>query len=327
MAIAAVAECLSSTSMAIKLWQRKQGFVRPPDPIHASPGSSRFPESFRTRVQSWSIEALQRCEWGTSMGEVQNPIDESLRSFCADLAEAYGRSILVPLSLTEGLVASSEARQPRRQLSAHLARCSDFEVLDLVDATVQKVTELLTAGLVMGDITSDIHAISSRFNEICEEEGVGYRWSEGELVRFDSSATHELAVEPAMALLSDPKYANADAEFRRALECYRASAWRDAITNANAALESVLKLATGQSRGTAGSLFAEARQRGLIPSYAEGAAESLVRLMNLVPAVRGQQGSSHGLGDREVQADEHLAQLVVSTAAAFIVFIARPHST
>lgn len=261
------------------------------------------------------------------MGEVQNPIDESLRLFCADLAEAYGRSILVPLSLTEGLVASSEARQPRRQLAAHLARCSDFEVLDLVDATVQKVIQLLTAGLVMGDITSDIHAISSRFNEICEEEGAGYRWSEGELVRFDSSATHELAVAPAMTLLADPEYANADAEFRRALECYRASAWRDAITNANAALESVLKLATGRSSGTAGFLIAEARRQGLIPRYTEGAAENLVRLMNLVPAVRGQQGSSHGLGDREMEADEHLAQLVVSTAAAFIVFIARPRST
>ncbi len=313
--------------MPIKLWQRKQGFVQPPDPIHASLGSNRFPASFRTRVQGWSIEALHRCEWGTSMGEVQNPIDESLRSFCADLAEAYGRSILVPLSLTEGLVASSEARHPRRQLAAHLDRCSDFEVLDLGDATVQKVTELLTAGLVMGDITSDIRAITDRFNEICEEEGIGYRWSEGELVRFDSSATHELAVEPAMTLLADSDYANADAEFRRALECYRAGAWRDAITNANAALESVLKLATCRSSGTASSLIVEARKQGLIPSYAEGAAESLVRLMNLVPAVRGQQGSSHGLGDRQVEADEDLAQLVVSTAAAFIIFIARPRSS
>jgi hypothetical protein len=189
---------------------------------------------------------------------------------------------------------------------------------------VQKATELLNAGLVMGDITSDVDAITNRFNEICEEEGIGYRWSEGELVRFDSSATHELAVEPAMVLLADPRYSNADAEFRRALECYRSGDWRDAITNANAAFESVLKLATGRPNDTAGSLITEARRQGLIPAYTEGAAEGLGKLMNLVPAVRGQQGSSHGLGDREAEADEALAQLVVSAAAAFIVFVAHP---
>lgn len=296
----------------------------PPDPIHASRGSKRFPASFRTRIETWCVGSLQRCEWATSMGEVQNPLDETLKSFCFDLAEAYGRNFLVPLGYMDTLVAKSAARKPKYQLGAHLERCSDFEVLDLIDGTVQKATDLLTAGLVMGDISDDIDAITNRFNEICEEEGIGYRWSEGELIRFDSATTHELAIEPAMTLLSDPKYSNADAEFRRALECYRSGAWRDAITNANAAFESVLKVATGRPNDTAASLIAEARRQGLLPAYTEGAAEGLGKVMNLVPAVRGQQGSSHGLGDRDAEADEALARLVVSTAAAFIVFVARP---
>jgi hypothetical protein len=44
--------------------------------------------------------------------------------------------------------------------------------------------------------------------------------------------------------------------------------------------------------------------------------------MNVVPAVRGQEGP-HGLGAREQAADESLARFVVTTSAAFIVFIGR----
>jgi hypothetical protein len=220
-------------------------------------------------------------------------------------------------------VASSADGSALRQIPLHLATCEDFGVLDVVDATFQKMVQLL--GSPMDWQSRDLlDARAERFNEICQEEGIGYRYTAGELVRFDNAATHELAVKPAVVLLADARYANADAEFRRALECYRSEHWRDAITNANAALESVLKVITGRSSGTARSLIAVARQQNLIPGYAEGAADNLVKLMNLVPAVRGQQSSSHGLGERTVEADEHLAQLVMSTAAAFIVYIARP---
>jgi hypothetical protein len=40
--------------------------------------------------------------------------------------------------------------------------------------------------------------------------------------------------------------------------------------------------------------------------------------MHAVPAVRGQQGSWHGLSQRPVEADEHVALLVLSLAASFI---------
>jgi hypothetical protein len=310
--------------MAIKLWQRKQGFMAPAGPIHAEDGSHQFPVTFRTRVLSWATGALVDCEWSTGFGEVVNPREETLEALFIDLAEAYGRELLVPPAEMKSPVASTADVEAPRQLRYHVARCSDFEVLDFIDATVQKVVELLTATVVVGDIQEDINRITQRFNDICGEEGIGYRWSKGELIRFDSAAIHELAVEPAMVLLAEQKYANADAEFRRALECYRSGHWRDAITNANAAFESVLKIATGRSSGTAGSLIADTRQQGLIPAYGEAAAENLEKLMNLVPAIRGQQGSSHGLGDRAMEADEHLAQLVVAAAAAFMVFVARP---
>lgn len=84
----------------------------------------------------------------------------------------------------------------------------------------------------------------------------------------------------------------------------------------------MLQVVTEKPNLRAGSLIREARQQGVIPGYAQNAAEHLEKLMNLVPSVRGQAGA-HGLGARDDGADEHLARLVVTTAAAFIVFVAR----
>jgi hypothetical protein len=44
--------------------------------------------------------------------------------------------------------------------------------------------------------------------------------------------------------------------------------------------------------------------------------------MHGIPAIRGQEGSSHGLGDRTGLADERLARLVLTMTAAVVVFLA-----
>lgn len=84
----------------------------------------------------------------------------------------------------------------------------------------------------------------------------------------------------------------------------------------------MFKILTGKPNLTAGELIKEARRQLIIPGYLEDAVEHLEKLMHAVPAVRGQQGSSHGLADRPVEADEELARLILTIAASFIVFFA-----
>ena len=307
--------------MAIKLWQRKQGFLQPPDEVlHAEPDSRGFPETYRNRIVRWTGEVFRRAYPPEPFGfSSDDPFGPALTSLCHDLAEAYGRPILVPLTQISPPITAAD-REGERQIPLHLSRCSDFEVLDLIDAVFQKLDESSQgyAGIRHELLT---HA-ATRLNAICAEEGIGYRWVDGELIRYDDPVTHEEAVRPAIDLLSSGRFGEANAEFRRALECYRTGAWRDAITNASAAFESVLKVVTRKGNLTAGPLIAEARRQGVIPAYAQNAAENLEKLMNVVPAIRGQHGA-HGLGEREREADEHLARLVVATAASFIVFVGR----
>lgn len=312
--------------MAIKLWQRKHGHLRPPDDvIHAEPDSRHFPQQFRHRIIRWAGDCFHRRFPPSPFfgDDSQEQIRGALNSLCHQLAEAYGRALLVPISDLPGKVASSSDYDADRQVPAHLGRCTDFEVLDFIDAIFQLLAQS-SEGYAGIDLEVLQHA-TSRLNAVCEEEGIGYRWADGELIRFDDPVAHAEAVEPAMKLLAPGTFGHANSEFRRALECYRSGDWRDAITNANAAFESVLKVVTGKPSLTAGPLIAEARRQGVIPGYMQSSAENLEKVMNVVPAVRGQEGP-HGLGEREQAADDHLARFVVTTTAAFIIFIGRDRS-
>jgi hypothetical protein len=126
---------------------------------------------------------------------------------------------------------------------------------------------------------------------------------------------------PALAALASGRFGAADDEFRAALDAFGRGDWRDTLTHANAAFESVLKIVTG-SKGEAGKLISAARDTGAIPPYMANGADHLAALMHSLPAARGQQGSAHGMGDREIEADERLARLAITIAAGFIVFLA-----
>lgn len=200
--------------------------------------------------------------------------------------------------------------------------CPDLEVLDYIDAVFQ-----ISASIIEqqggADPVEEPHRLGGEVNKIFEEEGVGYRRTDGRLVRFDAEITHTEAVVPALAALATGRFGAAEAEFEEAVADFGRGAYRDALTNANAALESVLKVLTGKSSGTAGALMRVARQQGLLPKPLGASVENLEKLMHGIPAIRAQEGSSHGLGDRAGLADERLARLVLTMTAAVITFLGR----
>jgi hypothetical protein len=247
---------------------------------------------------------------------------ESLERLYDGLCAAYGRRPLVPPREMNRRVLSVTDMTAGEQLPAHLAVCPDNEVIDFIAAVFQVSTEIVESsrGPELGE------EFGALINRIFEEEGIGYRWVAGQIIRFDEPVTHDHAIKPAIELLHDGAFGAANDEFAAALEAYRAGRWRDAITNANAAFESTLKIRTGKPNLVAGDLIREARKQGVIPVYLADAVEHLEKLMHAVPAVRGQEGP-HGLGDRPPAADQHLAQLVISLAASFILFMGRSPDT
>jgi roadblock/LC7 domain-containing protein len=251
------------------------------------------------------------------MGEVVNDARDSMEQLYEGLCSAYGRDMLVAYTDAHQ---RADLRSAEQQLPAHLEMAPDLEVMDYIDAVFQvSVAIIQRSG---GEDPSDTpRRRGAEINRIFEEEGVGYRWTDGRLVRFDGEVTHREAIVPALAVLATGRFGSAQAEFEEAVADFGRGSWRDTLTNANAAFESVLQIVTGK-RGLAGELIAEAKSQGLIPNYLGASVDNLAKLMHGVPAARGQQGSSHGLADRPVEADERLARLVLTMAAAWIVFLA-----
>jgi hypothetical protein len=310
--------------MNIRLWSREHGLVRAPQTqLYAEVGRHDFPETFRKRAGMWAATAFQRIEFGTPQGEVVNRQRRSWELLYEGLCDAYGRSPLVNLGQMAVQGYSKADISAESQLGAHLLICPDNEVLDFVSGVFQISSRLVDDIAGAEAAEEEAQAIGPLLNAIFEEEGIGYRWVAGQIIRFDEPVTHDLAIEPAMELLHDGAFGHANREFAAAMEAYRSGRWRDSITNANAAFESVLKIRTGKPNLTAGDLIHEAKRQGVIPAYLGAATEHLEKLMHIAPAVRGQE-AAHGLANRPSGADQHLAQLVVSITAAFVLFIGRP---
>jgi hypothetical protein len=221
--------------MDLKLWSRREGIVPPPEPRYAEPGSRVFPPALRTRVFEWSRDALLELQHGTPMGDVINDFDTTTAFLASQLRAAYGRD---PLAVRRGPVGTSADSLPVHQLQLHVASCPDLEILDYVDAVFQ-VSAYIVERFGGALLEEEVERLGARINQIFEEEGIGYRWIDGRLVRFDGEITHELAIVPALTVLATGHFGSAQAEFDGALSSFRRGDYRDTLTHANAAFESV----------------------------------------------------------------------------------------
>ena len=61
----------------------------------------------------------------------------------------------------------------------------------------------------------------AELNERFRYHGIGFQFESGEIVRVDSQILHAEAVRPALQLLSEKRFAGANAEFLKAHEHYR----------------------------------------------------------------------------------------------------------
>jgi len=78
-------------------------------------------------------------------------------------------------------------------------------------------------------------------NDRFRNAGVGFKFDAGRIMRVDSEYVHAEVVREALSLLRAPEFKEANGEFLRAHEHYRAGGLRDCNTAALRSMESVLK--------------------------------------------------------------------------------------
>ena len=138
-------------------------------------------------------------------------------------------------------------------------------------------------------------------------------------------------MRPALRFLYQDGFEGPREEFLRAHACYRAGDTKDAVTNANNALESTLKTICDE-RGwayeggaTASKLVKVVRTNGLLPDYLENSFEQLAATISSgLPKVRNEV-AAHGQGATSRETPEYVAAFALHLAAAKIVFLVEAH--
>jgi hypothetical protein len=233
------------------------------------------------------------------------------------------------------------ARMSDHPVINHFFFCSDEEAIDFIELCFQTQT-------IDGD-TEGAQRLVAVFNQIFEEEGIGYeltpravvdlgpgklfgRSSPGmrsiriehpKIIKKDERTVHEKAVKPALEALRDPRLATANSELLDAFEKVRKGDYPAAITSCGKAFESVLKTicsvkgwAYDPDKDACAKLVGICRDQGLFfPFYAP--------IFEGVGTVRNKLGA-HGGGPKpaHVATREH-AEHMIAVTCAHIDFLVR----
>jgi len=79
------------------------------------------------------------------------------------------------------------------------------------------------------------------------ENGLGYQFESGIIVRVDKKYIHSEIIKPALSLLTDEIYEGANAEFLSALENFKKRNYKDCINDCLKSFESTMKIICAQN--------------------------------------------------------------------------------
>lgn len=174
-----------------------------------------------------------------------------------------------------------------------------------------------------------IEELNGRF----KEHGIGYQFSDGEIIRVDSELIHSEVVKPALRLLNTKNYAGAQQEFLKAHEHYRHGNAKEALNECLKAFESLMKSICDKrgwnytGNATAKNLIQACLENGLIPTFWQQNFSSLRSLLeSSVPTGRNKLGG-HGQGTSTTEVPDHLVAYMLHMTASALVFLGEAEAT
>jgi hypothetical protein len=176
----------------------------------------------------------------------------------------------------------------------------------------------------------DYSEFAQQINDIFGLDGIGYeliyRDSRYIFIRMDSKYLHAKVTKKTLTLLSDDFFKTPLEEFIAAHEHYRHKRYGEAITLANSAFESVIKLITGKRSGDASQLIAELNKtrisgEPIIPPFYDGFQTELKKLLQALPTTRNKFGAAHGKGDEPLEVDKSYSAFALHLAGTYIAFL------
>ncbi|WP_111561611.1 STM4504/CBY_0614 family protein [Rhizobium sp.] len=254
----------------------------------------------------------------------------------SEVHEAY--DTVVGILRREYGIFSLDARSFTKTYSMH-AEFVDFisraheteECLDAIELALKLIDTIVRDNFYYrngrgGETVADdaIEEMNRRF----KEDGLGYEFVDGELIRIDSQLLHAEAVKPALLLLNTEDYKGPHEEFLSAYEHYRLGNNKEALTDGLKAFESTMKAicdkrrwAYDPTKDTAKKLIDILFDNGLIPQFWQTQFASLRSLLeSSVPTGRNKL-SGHGQGATPQTVPDHLTAYMLHMTASTLVFL------
>jgi hypothetical protein len=222
---------------------------------------------------------------------------------------------------------------PCRQLTDWFLRAETDIALDIIEVSFRMIPLAQRDYKFMSWVKPQLTASDAlaRLNQRFQENAIGYRLANGQMVRLDSEFLHADTTEPAFRLLHKLGFEGALEEFELAHRRFREGPahYDDCLTNCLKALESTLKTICGRRNwaynpnDTASKLIDVVFKNGLIPSYLQTHFSALrSSLASGVPTIRNREGG-HGSGEKPNDVPEYLAAYQLHLTASAIVFLIR----
>ncbi len=201
-------------------------------------------------------------------------------------------------------------------------------VLDIVELCLRAIDTSVRENLQWRyqQIESSPDATIAEVNERFRENGVGYEFTSGEIIRIDSQIVHAEVVKPTLSLLSDKRFKGANDEFLKAHEHYRHGRQKECLAECLKAFESTLKSIcsikgwTHAPNDTAKGLIDVCLTNGLFATFMQTHIGNLRSILESgVPTVRNKLGG-HGQGTAITNVSESTARFALHTTASNILF-------
>jgi hypothetical protein len=286
-----------------------------------------LPEAFRVQVIHIWRDALGG--WYRP-GSYESPLNYRPNAWWTEVFKVMTRE--------KGVFALSQrGNNPAEQCEHYMLEAETKDALDLIEVTFRFidvcVRDLDQHERKRWELASPDRAIEE-LNGRFRENGIGYEFAGGEIIRVDCKYLHAEAVRPAIELLhgAGKGFAGPLQEFLQAHEYHRKGEDKDAIAWALKAFESTMKaICTARkwpfdaNKDTAVKLLETVFNNDLVPTYLQNQFSALRTVLESgVPTVRNKT-SGHGQGAAPTSVPAHFTRFVLHLTASNILFLIDCH--
>lgn len=200
--------------------------------------------------------------------------------------------------------------------------------LDIIELSFQYIDNYIRENQYSFKQKAD-DAISD-LNYRFRENGVGYQFEQGEIIRVDSQLIHSEVVKPTLLILSSTsEYDGVLHEFMSAHEHYRNKKYKECLNDCLKSFESLMKAIHEKHHwdynpnDTAKKLINSCLTNNLIPEYLQNQYSSMrILLESGIPTIRNKEGG-HGQGTSVTNVPEHLASYTLHLTATNLLFLVK----